>query len=182
MKPALIFIIQTFAQLFLLILLLRFWLPFVGADFRNPIAQGILRITSPLIVPLRRVIPSIGRVDTATVIIAFAAQYLTIVIILAISAASATPLQIAITTALDLLLLTLRLFTFAIIILIIMSWIGPGTYNPATAFIAMLVEPVLRPFRRVIPTIGSVDISPMFVIIGLMALGILVASYRPIPI
>jgi YggT family protein len=182
MKQALIFIITTIAQLYLLVLLLRFWLPFVGADFRNPIAQGILRLTSPLVTPLRRVIPPIGRIDTATVIIAFAIQYLAILVVLLIYGTMPTILPIAITSLLDLVLLTLRLFTFGIFILVILSWVAPGTYNPATAFIAMFVEPVLRPFRRIIPPMGGLDLSPMAAIIVLMALSILISVYRPIPV
>jgi YggT family protein len=182
MKPALIFIISTIAQLFLLIMLLRFWLPFLRADFRNPIAQGILRLTSPLVVPVRRVIPPIGRLDTATVIVAFVLQYLTILIILTISGITAGILPITITASVDLVLLSVRLFTFAIFIHIILSWVAPGTYNPATAFIAMLVEPVMRPFRRYIPTIGGLDISPIFAIIGLQAIAIYISTLRPFPI
>jgi YggT family protein len=182
MKQALIFVITTIAQLYLLVLLLRFWLPLVGADFRNPIAQGILKLTSPLVIPLRRVIPPIGRIDTATVIIAFAIQYLVILVVLVIYGMTPTILPIAITAVLDLVLLTLRLYTFAIFILVILSWVAPGTYNPATAFIAMLVEPVLRPVRRIIPSMGGLDLSPMAAIIALMALSILIGDYRPIPI
>ena len=66
MKPALIFIVTTISQLYLFVMLLRFWLPWLKADFRNPISQGILRLTSALVVPVRRVIPPIGRLDTAT--------------------------------------------------------------------------------------------------------------------
>jgi len=182
MKPAIIFIISTIAQLYLLVMLLRFWLPWLRADFRNPIAQGILRLTSPLVIPVRRIIPPIGRLDTATVIVAFALQYLTVLIILTISGVSAEIAPIALTALVDLVLLSIRLFTFAIFIHIILSWIAPGTYNPATAFISMLVEPVLRPFRKVIPPIAGLDISPMFAIIGLMALTILIGSYKPFPI
>ena len=182
MKPALIFIISTIAQLFLLVMLLRFWLPFLRADFRNPIAQGILRLTSQLVVPVRRIVPPIGRLDTATVIVTFALQYLAILIILTISGITAGILPITITALVDLVLLSVRLFTFAIFIHIILSWVAPGTYNPATAFIAMLVEPVLRPFRRYIPTIGGLDISPIFAIIGLQAIAIYISTLRPLPI
>jgi len=182
MKPAIIFIISTIAQLYLLVMLLRFWLPWLGADFRNPIAQGILRLTSPLVIPVRRVIPPIGRLDTATIIVAFALQYLVVLIVLTISGVSAGILPIALTAFVDLVLLSLRLFTFAIFIHIILSWIAPGTYNPATAFISMLVEPVLRPFRTMVRPIGGLDISPIFAIIGLMALTILISSYKPFPI
>jgi YggT family protein len=182
MKPALIFIISTFAQLFLFVMLLRFWLPLLQADFRNPIAQGILRITSPLIVPVRRIIPPIGRLDTATVLIAFALQYLTILVILTISGISAAIPQIALTALVDLLLLTLQLFKFAIFIYVILSWVAAGTYNPASAFIAMIVQPVLRPFRNLIPPIGMLDLSALIAIIALHAAGIFVATLRPLPI
>lgn len=182
MRPALIFIIGTIAQLYLLVMLLRFWLPWLRADFRNPIAQGILRLTSPLIIPVRRVVPPIGRLDTATIIVAFGLQYLTILVILTISGIAPDILPIAITSLIDLVLLSLRLFTFAIFIHIILSWIAPGTYNPATAFIAMLVEPVMRPFRSLIRPIGGLDISPIFAIIALQAVAIYVVTLRPYPI
>ena len=182
MKPALEFVISTLAQLYLLVVLLRFWCPLLRMDFRNPIAQGILKLTSPLVIPVRRLLPPIGRVDTATVVVAFGLQYLTILVILVINGVTPTILPIAATAAIDLVLLSLRLFTFAIFIHIILSWIAPGTYNPATAFIAMLVEPVLRPFRRVIPTLGGLDISPIFAIIGLQAVAIFIATLRPFPI
>ena len=182
MKPALIFIISTFAQLFLLVLLLRFWLPWLRADFRNPIAQGILKLTSPLVIPVRRIIPPVGRLDTATVVIAFAIQYLTVLIILTLSAVPPAIIPIALTSLVDLVLLSARLFTFAIFIHIILSWIAPGTYNPATAFISMLVEPVMRPFRRIIRPMGGLDISPIFAIIALQAGAIFLSTLRPFPI
>ena len=182
MKPALIFVISTLAQLILLVMLLRFWLPWLRADFRNPIAQGILRITSPLVIPVRRIIPPIGRLDTATVVIAFAIQYLTLLMILTLSAVTPTIGPVALTALIDLVLLSLRLFTFAIFIYIILSWIAPGTHNPATAFISMLVEPVMAPFRRVIRPIGGLDISPIFAIIALQAAAIFLSTLRPFPI
>jgi YggT family protein len=182
MKPALIFIIDTIARLYLLVLLLRFWLPVLRADFRNPIAQGILRLTSPIVVPLRRIIPPIDRLDTATVLIAFALQYLTVLVILAVSGVTAGFVPIAITSLIDLVSLSLNLFTFAIFIHIILSWIAPGTYNPATAFITMLVQPLLRPFRNRIPSLGGLDLSPLIVIILLQACILLVGDYKPLPI
>lgn len=182
MKPALIFIINTLVQLYLLVLLLRFWLPLLRADFRNPIAQGILRLTSPLVVPVRRVIPPFGRLDTATVLIAFGLQYLTILLILAIDRYTAGIVPIAVTSLIDLIMLSLRLFTFAIFIHIILSWIAPTTHNPATAFIAALVYPVLQPLRSRIPPLGGLDLSPLFVIILLQAFAIFVSTLRPLPI
>jgi YggT family protein len=183
MRPALIFIITTLSQLYLLVMLLRFWMPWLRADFRNPIAQGILRLTSPLVIPVRRVVPPMGRLDTATVIVAFALQYITVLVVLAISGTMVSVIPIAITALLDLVILTCRLFTFAIFIHIVLSWVAPGTYNPATAFMSMLVEPVLRPFRRYIPAPGGLDISPIFAIILLQAVSIIISvELRPLQI
>jgi len=182
MRPALIFIINTVAQLYLLVMLLRFWLPFLRADFRNPIAQGVLRFTSPLIVPVRRIVPPIGRLDTATVIVAFAIQCLTVFVILSVSGVSSPFAPIAVTSLIDLVLLSLNLFKFAIFIYVILSWVAPGTYNPVTAFIGMIVQPVLRPFRRLIPPLGMLDLSALIALIALQATTIFVATLRPLPI
>jgi len=167
---ALVFVVNALTSLCLLVLLLRFWLPWLHADFRNPLAQGILKLTSPIVVPVRRIIPSFGRLDTATVLVAFVIQYLAILLILLILSSSAEFSVIATTTVVKLLSLSVNLFTFAIIVRIILSWISPGQYNPATAIIATLTDPVLRPFRRLIPPLGGFDISPIFAIISLGAL------------
>jgi len=179
MKPALIFIISTLSQLYLLVLLLRFWLPWLRADFGNPIAQGILRLTSPLVIPVRRVIPPIDRLDTATMLVAFGLQYLVIFVILAIDGRAAGIAPVAVTSLIELILLSLRLFTFAIFVHIILSWVAPGTYNPATALISMLVQPLLQPFRKWLPPLGGLDLSPLVVIILLQALVIYVSTLKP---
>lgn len=182
MKPALIFLIDTIARLYLLVLLLRFWLPWLRADFRNPVAQGVLRLTSPLVIPVRRIVPPVGRLDTATVLIAFVLQCLTNLAILAIIGFTATFIPLAITSLIELLTLSLNLFAFAILIHIILSWVAPGTYNPVTAFISMLVEPLLRPVRNRLPSMGGLDLSPLIVIILLQALTLLLGDYKPLPV
>ena len=173
MISALIYIIEAFSHLFLMILLLRFWLPWFGADFRNPIAQGILRLTSPLINPVRRFVPSLGRVDTATVVIAFTIQCLTIMAVLSLRGFALDIGMIAVISLFELASLTLLLFMFAIIARIILSWIAPQTHNPATALLATITDPLLRPFRRYVPPLGGFDISPIFAIILLGALNVL---------
>lgn len=182
MTQAIYFIVKTLAQLFLLLLLLRFWLPWLRADFRNPIAQGILRFTSPLIVPLRRFLPAIGRIDTATILVTFLVQFLTVALLLAIVGRNYGPAPVALVSLLELVILSLNLFFFVIIIRIVLSWVAPDNYNPITALLNTLSEPVLRPFRRLIPTIGGLDISPIFAIILLQAGVILLQSMKPFPI
>lgn len=179
---ALAFIINAIAQLYLFVLLLRLLLPWLGADYRNPIAQAILKITSPVVVPLRRIVPPVGRIDTATVLVAFTIQYVLILLILFMHGDTAGFVAIALTAAVDLILLTLRLFVFAIIIRVILSWISPGGYNPALAFIHSLTDRILLPFRRVIPPLGGLDLSPLLAIILITAVTIVVAGFRPLPI
>ena len=182
MIPALIFVIQAFTHLYLLVLLLRFWLPWFGADFRNPIAQGILRLTSPIVNPVRRFVPSIGRVDSATVIIAFAIQYLTILIIATLRNWPLDVLPIAVTAIVNLVSMTVWLFIIAIIIRIIMSWMGGGAYNPAMGLIDSIAEPALRPARRLIRPAGGIDLSPYVTIILLIALTMLLRGFKMLPI
>jgi YggT family protein len=175
---ALIYIIDTIASLITLLLLLRFWLPWVGADFRNPMAQGILQLTSPLINPLRRIVPAIGRIDTATVLLALAVQAIAVTVVLLLAGMPLSVRFILMSSVLELIKLSLLLFTFAIIIRIVLSWLAPGTYNPTTALITNLTEPILRPFRRMLPAFGGFDLSPIFAIILLGALSILVEDSR----
>jgi YggT family protein len=182
MTQALYFIVKTLAQLYLLLLLLRFWLPWLRADFRNPIAQGILRFTSPLIVPLRRFLPSVGRLDSATILVAFVVQFVTALALLAIAHRPADTLTVAFVSIIELAILSLNLFFFAVLIRIILSWVAPGNYNPITALLTTLSEPILRPFRRLIPAIGGLDISPIFAIVLLQAGVIMLQSIKPVPV
>lgn len=182
MTQALYFIVKTLAQLYLLLLLLRFWLPVMRADFRNPIAQGILRITSPLVIPLRRFIPPIGRLDTATVLVAFVFEFLLVLLLLAIRGLSVDALAIALTAIVELAILSLNLFFFVILIKVILSWVAPQNYNPMTVLLETMSAPLLRPFRRIVPAIGGFDISPIFAIVILKAAEIVLQTYKPIPV
>lgn len=182
MPEAIYFIVRTLTQLFLLLLLLRFWLPWLRADFRNPVAQGILRITSPLVIPIRRLLPSIGRLDTATILLTFVVQFLAVVLLLAILNRMADPFTIALVSVLELAILSLNLFFFVILIRIILSWISPNNYNPVTALLTTISEPILRPFRRLIPPVGGLDISPIFAIVLLQAVVIFLRTLKPIAI
>jgi YggT family protein len=175
---ALIYIIDALSMLITFVFLLRFWLPWFGVDFRNPIAQGILQATSPIINPLRRVVPSIGRIDTATVLLMFLVQSITLTLIGTLKGSPVSAKVVLISSTFNLIYLSLRLFMFAIIIRIVLSWIAPQTYNPATALLANITDPLLRPFRRYIPPIGGFDVSPIFAIILIGALSMLVVDAR----
>jgi YggT family protein len=180
---AIVFVISSIAQLYLLVLLLRLLLPWLGIPYNNPVAQGILKLTSPVVIPVRRLLPPVGKIDTATLLVAFSIQFITICLVMLILGRTPAVPEAAVTAVVDLVILGIRLFVFAIIIRIVLSWIGGagGGYNPAIQFIDALTEPVLRPFRRMIPPIGGIDISPVFAIILLSALGILVGGFKLLP-
>lgn len=182
MTQALYFIVKTLVQLYLLLLLLRFWLPVLRADFRNPIAQGILRITSPLVIPVRRFISPIGRLDTSTILVAFVLEFLLVLALLALRGLNVGTLPMAITAILELAIQSLNLFFFVILIKVVLSWVAPQNYNPIIALLNTMAEPVLIPFRRIVPAIGGFDISPIFAIVLLKAAEIVLQTYRPIPI
>ncbi len=177
---AIVFIINAVTSLYLLVLLLRFWLPWLQADFRNPLAQGILRLTSPIVVPVRRIVPPFGRLDTATVLVAFIIQYVTVFLLLLIVGQTAGFVPIAVTAVVKLVVLSVNLFVYAIFIRVILSWVAQGGYNPATAIITTLTEPVLRPFRRVLPAMGGFDLSPILAIILLLAATIVINGFKPL--
>ena len=177
---AIVFIVNTVTSLYLLVLLLRFWMPLLQADFRNPLAQGILRLTSPLVVPVRRIVPPLGRLDTATVLVAFIIQTMTVFLLLIIVGQKAGFVPIAVTAVVKLVVLSINLFVYAIFIRVILSWVAQGGYNPATAIITTLTEPVLRPFRRVLPAMGGFDLSPILAIILLLAATIVINGFKPL--
>lgn len=188
MKEALIFLLDTFSRLYLLILLLRFWLPILRANFHNPISQGILHYTSPLVVPVRRIVPSLGKLDTATVLVAFAIQFLTSVLIVLLSQGmdafrifSSVPnsLNFILAAFIDLAMLSVVLFIAAIVIRVILSLLGRH-FGPLTEMLYDLTEPLMRPIRRVIPPIGVVDLSAYIVIVLLIALNILLSDLMPV--
>ena len=176
---ALIFIIDVFAGLYLLLLLLRFLIPWLRIDFRDPLAQGILKLTSPVVIPVRRFLPAIGRVDTATIVVAFVIQYLVVMIIfLLVGAPVVSALAIAVESVFRLLGLIINIFMFGILLSIILSWIAPNSHNPAVGIVRAIADPVLRPFRRVIPPMGGFDISPIFALVALGVVRILLNGMR----
>ena len=180
MRSALTYIIQAVANLFLFIMLLRFWMPWFRATFNNAVAQAILRITNPLVVPLRRVLPPISRVDTATIVVAFGVQYLAVFLYTLVWSINPTVMHISLTALLDLGILSAGLFMLIIIVHILLGWFAPHVVNPVTAMVHTMAEPFLRPFRRFIPPLGGFDITPVIPMILLGALMEMLKEWRPL--
>jgi YggT family protein len=171
MMQAIYYVVDTLIGLYEAVLLLRLLLQLLRADFRNPIAQAIVKLTDPVILPLRRLLPPIGKLDSASVVAILLVAALKVWILhwlMGIGFPSALGLTRGI--ALDVLKLTLNVALFSIILNAILSFVAPGTYSPAQSLLRSLCEPVLRPLRKLIPPIAGLDLSPLWACIAIQAL------------
>ncbi len=172
---ALLFIVDSLLSIAVYLFLIRLLLQLLRGDFRNPLSQAILRLTNWLVMPLRRVLPPVGRVDTASVVAALLVQVVAIAAVFTMATGAGMPvLPLLIASVKALLIATIQLFTFAVFIYALLSLIAPGTYSPAVGLLASLCEPLLRPVRSILPAIAGLDFSPLVVILGLQALKILI--------
>lgn len=168
---ALIFLVDTLFSLYLAVLLLRLLLQWTRADFRNPMARGILQVTSPLIVPLRRILPSAGPVDSASVVAILVLLAIKLLLLASLGAIHAPSLPaLAQLFAIHLLRLVLNTYLFSLLLYAASSFVAPGSYSPARQLLANVCEPVLRPIRRHIPSINGLDLSPLWAMIAIQAL------------
>ncbi|HBS41421.1 MAG TPA: YggT family protein [Oceanospirillales bacterium] len=171
-------LLNSIGSLILLIIVLRFLLQLVRADFYNPLSQMIVKFTNPMLIPLRRVIPGFGGLDVASLVLAFAAQYLliTLVAMLAFKTANLPWLLMLGWSAVGLLKLMLNIYFWGMIIMVIASWVAPNSYNPALILINQLLEPVTAPIRRIMPDMGGLDLSPLIVLLGIQVVEILLLT------
>ena len=175
MHQVVLFLAETFFSLLLLVFLLRLMLQWARANFRNPIADSILRMTNWLIMPLRRVLPPMGRIDTASLVAAYAVslvQTAALSVILAGALPDALPWLWA--AAIELVRSALWLYFWAIFIYALASMIAPGVRSPLQDLLESLCEPVLERIRRAVPAIGGLDLSPMWAGIIIQVLLILI--------
>lgn len=168
---ALRFIISSILWLIFFAFLLRVVLQFARADFRNPIAQAVVRVTNPLVLPLRRIIPPIGRVDTASIVALCVVELAAQAIEFWIRGLALPPVvTLLLIAARDLMHNVLMFYLVALFIYVVLSWVAPGTYSPAASLLTRICEPLIAPIRRVIPPIGGLDLSVVFLMILLGAL------------
>ena len=169
-----IFLVRTAFQIYILLVLLRFFLQAVRADFYNPLSQLVVKATAPLLTPLRRVIPPLRGLDTASLVLAWGLKTLELVLVALLRGGGlqiVLPLLLAIP---ELVSLAFDILFWAILIQAILSWIQPGTYSPITAVLDALTAPLLRPARRLLPPMGGLDFSPMIVMVVLVVAKMLV--------
>lgn len=185
------FVLGVLFNLYATVVAVRFVMQVVRADYYNPLAQGIVRMTDPLLVPLRRFIPSIKRYDTASLVLIVAILLLKVIVFKTLSLGAVPSLgqfasveqlgllQMLLLSLLDAIHLFFNVFIYALIIQAILSWI-PGTGgNPVHSLVSSISEPIVRPLRKIIPPFGGIDLTIFFTIIGLFAVRIfLIGSLR----
>ncbi len=173
----LIFLIDILFDIYIAIMLLRFLLQQVGADFYNPISQFIVKATQPPVMIARRFIPSLGKIDLASLVLVLLLIFIKLTLLYSIGSMQPTVAGIAIQALYDLVQLIFDIFIFAIIVQAILSWINPDPYNPVSGILSSLTAPVLQPVKRILPPMGMLDLSPIVALIGLMFLKRLVLYF-----
>jgi YggT family protein len=161
------YLIGTLVDLYITALLLRLLLQWVRADFYNPVCQFLVQVTNPVIVPLRRIVPSIGRIDTATVLLILMLELFSVWVASRIVSNPIGAQEIVILALMKVAATVLLTFFFLIIASVILSWVGARMQHPIVPIVYQLTEPVLRPFRKLIPPIAGIDLSPLFALIAI---------------
>lgn len=170
---ALSYLVGTLIDLYVAAVLLRLLLQWVRADFYNPLCQFLVKVTDPVLVPLRRVIPSIKRLDTASVVLMLVLEIFGVWIITKIGSVPMSAQQIIFFSATKLIMTLLMTYFFLIIAMVILSWVGQRMRHPVIPLVYQLTEPVLRPFRKIIPAIAGIDLSALFALITIRFLMLL---------
>ena len=177
---ALNYIVDTLTSLYLAVLILRLIMQIVRANFRNPFAEAILRLTNPLIMPLRRILPPMGKIDTATVVaILLFAIFKEMLLALLFGTGMLSPLLWTLIILRKLVLAVLWLYVVMIFFYGIAGFLMQGGSSPIYEVLAYVCDPLLNRIRKIIPSIvAGLDLSFLWAIIALQALIILIGEIR----
>lgn len=173
-------IVHTVFGLFIVTVLLRFLLQIVRADFYNPFAQFIVKLSNPLLLPLRRIIPGVGGVDWASVVLLLILEVVKLLLLSVLNGYGVQPAVLALVAILELVELTLWIFIIAVFVRVLASWFAsPYGGHPLMDVLISLTEPLMRPARRLIPAVSGIDLSPIAVLLFLQILLLLLANLSP---
>lgn len=168
-----VFLIQTLFGLYASLVAVRFLLQWARADFYNPISQFVVKVTSPVLRPLRRVIPGYGGYDLAALLVVWlltATELGIVALLLGVDRVPFGAFGWAVPAVVELFI---NIFLVAVLLRAVLSWFSPDPYNPGVALLVRITEPVLRPAQRILRPISGIDLSPMLAVIGLILLNML---------
>lgn len=172
MQAALLFLVKTLSDLYVLAFIMRFVFQLTRVSYDNPLAQAVVQITNPLVVPARRMLPSARRIDLPTLIVIFALECVATLLLLMIVRYVPTVPQFLLFVLLRLAAITIWFYIFTLLVYVAVSWLAGGTYHPMMSVLSEIVSPILRPVRRMLPPTSGIDFAPMLVTILLIALSI----------
>ena len=175
---AIIYLLDFLFKALLMILVMRVWLQLVRADFYNPLSQFIVKVTNPMVVPLRRVIPGLGGIDLATVLLVYLVATLRFIILPMLTGNQINLGEAAYLGFIFSIKQTGFLLFIIMLVMAIMSWVVQG-YNPTQMIFHQLTEPFLRPIRSIIPSIGGLDLSVLVAFLLLNVINILLSGWIP---
>ena len=176
-SQAIILLVKLFFDIYILTLILRYLLTIVRVDSLNPLSALIIKVTNPILKPLRRTIPGYFGIDWASIISLFLVQAIEIILVALIITGGIPAFSgLTMLTIAYLLRTILYIYLFIIIIQVIISWINPNAYNPITTIMYQISEPILKPIRQFIPSSGGLDFSPLVALIIINLLMILIIS------
>jgi YggT family protein len=178
MESIVLLILNTVVQVFGFLVLLRLLLQLVRADYGNPLSQGIIRVTDPVLAPLRRLLPSWGSLDNASLlvlILLFTLYQYIIRVMLGYNVNFMTAFAYGLY---DVGTLWLNIYRYGLLIWIIAGFVAPGSYNPALMLVGQILNPIMKPARRIMPNMGGFDFSPIlvFLVIQILQSAILPAA------
>ncbi|MGB0848192.1 MAG: YggT family protein [Thiolinea sp.] len=173
-----IFLISTLLSLYIGAVLIRFLLAYARADFHNPLSQFLVKITNPVLVPLRRFVPPFGKIDTASLVLAFGLKLLGGFLILVLMGQPLNPGFMLVAACADIIRSLIWIYIIAMIVHAVMSWMGNTYGNPVASLLQSLTNPILRPIRNFVPLVSGIDLSPLVAILALQVGLILLA---PLP-
>lgn len=176
LQNVLYFLVSTAFSLYIGAVIIRFLLAISRADFYNPISQAIVKITNPALVPMRRIVPAVGKLDTAAIALAVGLKIISVFILLLIKGAPADFFTVIIYAVANLIRTVVWIYMIALIVQAIMSWVGNAYGNPVATLLDYLTAPILQPIRQYVPELGGIDLSPLVAIIGLQVVLILFAG------
>lgn len=182
LNQALIFLLNTLLGFFSLALLLRFYLQLLRAPFRNPLSQFLAAVTDFMVRPARRLIPGLWGMDLATLLLAWLAQLILLAGVYALKGynfSSVTGIAVAalgLLALVEIIQLTLYIILVAVIVQALLSWFSP--HSPTAPMLDSFTRPFLGVFRKRIPPIGNVDLSPLFVLIVIQLLLLMTAGLQ----
>ncbi len=160
-------ILNFVGSVYIGLVLLRFLCQLVRADYYNPISKTLVKLTSPLLVPFRKIVPGFGGIDWAALALAFLLQVALIFVVQLVFGTLFLSLKILPLALLALIGVALNFYFYGMIILVIASFVAPNTYNPAISLLNQLIDPLLRPIRKILPPMGGLDFSPMVLMCGI---------------